>query len=406
MILWVNNLLPGDGSSYEKEGFVEVMDNVKYVATGNGAGYGNAYVIKADDTLWGWGDNVDAMLGIGNYEAQLVPVKILDDVRSINAGSATIMAVRLDNSLYSWGSREGKGILTENGWIFKPLTPYKVMDDVLIAKANLDGHQMAVIKKDYSLWAWGDSDDFVKSSEPIKLYDHVREMAVGSRHIAVVFKDNTLGTAGNNFDKVLAHGDVDSFNENIPLQIILTSIQDAPASWAVKEVEEAIGRCLIPDDMQSNYDAAVTRKEFCILLIRMVEEKTGMTAKDYILSKGIHIPEKSPFTDCDDTSVLYSNLLDIFSGTSPTTFSPDQPLTREQGAKVLSATARALDANIEATYPGFNDDKDIADWSKPYIGYVYNANIMRGVGDGIFGPKNSYQRQQAYMTILRLLKSL
>ncbi len=404
--VWVNNLLPGDGSTDAKEGFVKVMDGVKYVATGNGAGYGNAYVIKSDDTLWGWGDNVDVLLGNGNDEPQLVPIKILDDVRMINAGSATVMAVRLDNSLYSWGAREGRGILTETGWVQKPLTPYKVMDNVLMAKADFDGKQMAVLKTDYSLWAWGEDNQFVNSKTPVKLYERAREMAVGRGHIAVVFKDNTLGTAGNNFYKVLAHGDIDSFNENVPLQVILTHIQDVPASWAVQEVEEAIGRKLVPDDMQSNYDAAINRKEFCILLIRMVEEKTGMSAKEYILSKGIDIPDKSPFSDCDNINVTYAYLLDIFSGTSPTTFSPDQPLTREQGAKVLSATARALGANIEAKYPGFNDDKEIAEWSKPYIGYVYDANIMKGVGQGIFGPKNSYQRQQAIMTVLRLLKGL
>ena len=43
-----------------------------------------------------------------------------------------------------------------------------------------------------------------------------------------------------------------------------------------------------------------------------------------------------------------------------------------------------------------------ASWAAPYIGYVFNAKIMNGVGDNKFGPQGGYQRQQAFMTMLRL----
>jgi hypothetical protein len=104
--------------------------------------------------------------------------------------------------------------------------------------------------------------------------------------------------------------------------------------------------------------------------------------------------------------VIAANVLKIVEGTSATTFAPDNWLTREQAAKVLSATARALGEDIQADSPVFGDDQDIASWAKPYIGYVYNAEVMKGVGGNLFNPKGGYQRQQAYMTILRLLKSL
>ena len=401
--VWVNNFLPGDGTQYPSQGFVKVMEGCKYVSASSSD---NAYVIKNDDTVWGWGLNRYAEMGNRDTEGIYTPIQILEDVRTIHGNSASVLAIRLDNSLYSWGGGSNEGIYTEEGWVDFAGTPYKVMDNVLRACASENGSQAAVIKTDHTLWAWGRNGCFVESAQPTKLYDHAREMAIGERHIAVVFDDNTLGTAGTNYYKVLGHGDMESWSENIPLKTIMDGIQDSPVSWAVKEVEEAIGLQLVPEDMQNNYDKDITREEFCILAVKLVEEKTGMPVTEYIESQDLQMPGQSPFNDCNHPDVIAANVLKIVEGTSATTFAPDNWLTREQAAKVLSATARALGEDIQADSPVFGDDQDIASWAKPYIGYVYNAEVMKGVGGNLFNPKGGYQRQQAYMTILRLLKSL
>jgi len=401
--VWVNNFLLGDGTQNRSEGFVKVMDGCKYVSAGAGD---NAYVIKNDDTLWGWGSNRYAELGNRDTEVIYTPIQILEDVRMIHGNSASVLAIRLDNSLYTWGAGSNDGVYTEKGWVDFAGTPYKVMDNVLRACASENSGQVAVIKTDHTLWAWGLGGSFVESAQPTKLYDHAREMAIGERHVAVVFDNNTLGTAGTNYYKVLGHGDMESWSESIPLKTIMDGIQDSPASWAVKEVEEAIGLQLVPKDMQNNYDQDITREEFCILAVRLVEEKAGMTVTEYIESQDLQVPEQSPFDDCNHPDVIAASVLKIVEGTSATTFAPDNWLTREQAAKVLSAAARALGEDIQADFPVFGDGQNIASWAKPYIGYVYNADIMKGVGKNLFNPKGGYQRQQAYMTILRLLKSL
>ncbi|MBN2899822.1 MAG: hypothetical protein JXO44_13720, partial [Clostridia bacterium] len=196
--VWVNNYMIGDGTQNYYEDFTKISEDCKYVA----ASTFNVFYIKNDDTLWGYGYNDDANIGNRKTEPVLSPIKILDDVRAISADSQTIMAIRLDNSLYSWVSAGNSGVYTENGWVEEPGTPFKVMDDVLMAKADSNGCQMAVIKNDHTLWAWGNDGEFVESDFPIKLYDNVRDMALGARHIAVIFDDNTLGTAGDNYYKV------------------------------------------------------------------------------------------------------------------------------------------------------------------------------------------------------------
>ena len=401
--VWVNNFLLGNGTQDNAIGFEKVMDDCKYVSAGSGS---NVFVIKNDDTLWGWGLNHYAELGNRDTKDIYTPIKILDDVREIHGNTSTVLAIRLDNSLYSWGAGSSNGIYTESGWVKNAGTPYKVMDNVLKVCASTNGNQMAIIKTDHTLWAWGSDGYFVDAYQPVKLYDNTRELAIGERHIVVVFDDNTLGTSGTNYYKALGHGDVESWSETIPLKIILSDIQDSPASWATKEVEEAIGLQLVPAELQSNYAESITRKEFCIVAVRMIEQKTGMTVEEYINSKGLQMPAQSPFEDCDHKDVVAASALEIINGFSLTIFKPDNPLTREQAAKILSATARALGKNIDANYPTFNDEELIGEWAKPYIGYVYNANIMKGVGGNMFDPKGPYQRQQAFMTILRLLKAL
>ena len=73
---------------------------------------------------------------------------------------------------------------------------------------------------------------------------------------------------------------------------------------------------------------------------------------------------------------------------------------------MLTATAAVLGENSSALLPEFADAELIAVWAKEYIGYVYNAKIMSGVGANKFNPRGGYQRQQAYMTVLRLYKKV
>lgn len=400
--VWVNNFLPGDGTNDSANGFVKVMDNCKYVS----AEYDNAYIIKDDDTLWGWGYNTYAELGNRDVEDVYTPIKILDDAKEVHGASATIMCVRLDGSLYAWGSGTNEGIYTENGWVQNAGTPYKVMDNVLTASANYSGSQAAVIKTDGTLWAWGYGNDFIESSVPVKLYDNVRAMSIGGRHIAVVFKDNTLGTAGDNYFQVLGHGVQDNWGENTPLQIVMNSIQDSPAGWAQKEVEEAIGLQLIPNELQGDYEKSITREEFCALAVRLIEVSSDMTINEYISSKSLEIAGTDTFTDTTNPDILAAKTLGITDGYPDGTFKPENQLTREQAAKFLSATARAMGESIDSTVPSYSDAGTIADWAKPYVGYVYDINVMKGVGGNAFAPRNGYQRQQAILTILRLFKSI
>lgn len=184
---------------------------------------------------------------------------------------------------------------------------------------------------------------------------------------------------------------------------------DVPDAWAVSEVREAEQRGLVPPALQSEYTKTVTRSEFCSLAVLCVEQVKDMTVEEYIAAQHLTLPVASPFTDIaglsqkEQADILAAYTLKIIAGTSPTTFNPNDKITREQAAKMLTSAA-ALGKTTEAALPTFADGGQIASWAAPYIGYVFNAKIMNGVGGNKFDPQGGYQRQQAYMTMLRLYK--
>ena len=186
--------------------------------------------------------------------------------------------------------------------------------------------------------------------------------------------------------------------------------KDVPDTWALPEVREAEQRGLVPAVMQSEYTKTVTRSEFCSLAVLCVEQVKNMTVEEYIAAQNLAFPEASPFTDIaglsqkEQADILAAYTLKIVAGTSPTTFNPNDKITREQAAKMLTSAAAALGKTTEAALPTFADGGQIASWAAPYIGYVFNAKIMNGVGGNKFDPQGGYQRQQAYMTMLRLYK--
>ena len=100
-------------------------------------------------------------------------------------------------------------------------------------------------------------------------------------------------------------------------------------------------------------------------------------------------------------------LAGIVNGTSDTSFSPDELLTREQAVTMaikLYETATSSTATVGQA--SFIDENEISDWALISTKKATRLNIIQGFPDGSFAPKDSLTRAQAATIIYNLAYSL
>lgn len=102
--------------------------------------------------------------------------------------------------------------------------------------------------------------------------------------------------------------------------------------------------------------------------------------------------------DFDDVSAgaWYSDVVDfassheLFNGTSATTFSPNDAMTRGMLAAVL---ANLESADVSGMQSAFNDVHD-EEWYSESVAWAAENGIVNGYGDGAFGPNDAITREQ------------
>ena len=90
------------------------------------------------------------------------------------------------------------------------------------------------------------------------------------------------------------------------------------------------------------------------------------------------------------------------NGVSETKFAPNEPITREQAARILYLCAEDLgsayletDVTIRADLNGYSDKDKVSDWACEQISWTVAAGIIRGTSDTTLEPKGYTTRAQA-----------
>ena len=167
-------------------------------------------------------------------------------------------------------------------------------------------------------------------------------------------------------------------------------IAEVPSSWAADSVNAAIAAGIVPDSLQSKYTQATTRAEFCALAVTLYESVYG------------EITERSKFTDTNDVNVEKAAGLGIVNGVGDNQFGPEQKLTREQAATMLSRLANAMGKPLAEQPAAFADNANVSSWAADAVGQMQATGIMTGAGDNTFAPQADYTREQSILTMMRL----
>ncbi len=190
---------------------------------------GRTYAIKNNGTLWGWGDNNEGHLGVGNTNPYYTPTQIGSDTWiEINGGGGKTLAIKTNNTLWGWGmNKQGSlaiGPPSESIIITSPTqTGNNTADWAKISVGSCCSSKM--IKTDGSLWAMGSASygnigtgSLVNVNTPTRVgNDNNWKTVTTENHTCAIKIDNSLYVWGNNFQGQLGVGN--TTNINTPFQL-------------------------------------------------------------------------------------------------------------------------------------------------------------------------------------------
>lgn len=212
----------GNGTTHSSTSPVFITDNVRSVDFINHDGWRlslsesaafegvSCYIVKNDNTLWGWGSNEYGILGDDSREDRLTPIRIMNDVDRLVIHETydstyydNVFCIKTDGSLWGWG-QSSIANLTESIAVghVPPETqffPVQIMDSVVALETN--AHQAYAVNRVKDLMAWGFNADWCPIGtlpdgdflEPVKIFGNVKtivteyELFVGGEDACITY---------------------------------------------------------------------------------------------------------------------------------------------------------------------------------------------------------------------------
>ena len=130
------------------------------------AGFEHSLALKADGSVWAWGQNDWGQLGRPlNATTEPQVVQGLPRIKYIAAGFRHSVAIDLDGNVWAWGSNQYGQCGTTTNYGSSKYVPSKVDGINNVKKVSAGTHHTLALKTNGEVWAWG--------------YNHYGELGVG-----------------------------------------------------------------------------------------------------------------------------------------------------------------------------------------------------------------------------------
>jgi alpha-tubulin suppressor-like RCC1 family protein len=182
------------------------------------AGEGSSFLMKADGTVWSWGDQRDGRLGDGedrdNSRTRPRPVIGLSGIRQIAVGAAHGLALRGDGTVFAWGAN-GDGRLGNGRDSGAEPTAIRVPGLAGIVAVAAGSASSMALRQDGVVLTWGQNgagqlgqgDDASRPAPtPVPGLANIRAIAAGGGHAFAIRRDGVVFAWGNNRDGQLGLG--------------------------------------------------------------------------------------------------------------------------------------------------------------------------------------------------------
>lgn len=210
-------------------------------------GDNHTLAIKADGSLWGWGENGNYQLGLGDTADKRVPTRIgnATDWVAVATSYYHSMALKADGSLWAWGDN-GSGELGDGTTVQKTV-PTRIGTANNWAKISINQGASAAIKTDGTLWMWGNNGagalgfgNTTPKTVPTQVGTATyKEVSTGGGHTLAIRTNNTLWAWGWNNNG--------SVGNNSTTTVITTPVQIGTATWQYVEANQSVSHAIKTD---------------------------------------------------------------------------------------------------------------------------------------------------------------
>lgn len=176
----------------------------------------------------------------------------------------------------------------------------------------------------------------------------------------------------------------------------INTFSDIEGHWAKNWITKAVSSGFVSGYQDGTFkpDRTITRAEFSKLLNNAMH---------------IEITAKLNFSDVNNSEWFYNEVQKsvasgFFSGYENNTFRPNNPIKREEVAKVVSSAMTSGNIDGEGATL-LKDYSTIQDWAKPSVNTVYNKGYILGYPTGVYMPSKALTRAEAVKIIYEIVEN-
>lgn len=169
--------------------------------------------------------------------------------------------------------------------------------------------------------------------------------------------------------------------------------------WAYDSIDALFKQRIISKNEEKLFrpNDSVTRAEF----IKMLVCALGIEDKE----------AKAEFSDVSKSAWYYTYVASatekgLITGDENGSFNPDGKISRQDICVILSRVMDRIGHPDEAYDEIFTDNDEISDYAKNAVYRLHSVNVISGMGDGTFAPKNDATRAQTAKMLMSFLKGV
>ena len=224
----------GDNNAISRSSPVQVGTSTDWTDAKMGGAW-STFVVKADGTLWVWGDNnYQGTGGFGeNAIERSVPTQLgsLTNWDHVSQTVGQVLAVKTDGTMWAWGDGRYGGTGLSNALVVS--SPTQIGSLTTWAQVQAGVHFGAAVKTDGTLWTWGRSQNGesgrstvtagaptggTSSPQQVGSLTTWSKVSCGNTNVTAIKTDGTLWSWGNG-NPGGAVGDNASVDRSSPVQL-------------------------------------------------------------------------------------------------------------------------------------------------------------------------------------------